>query len=105
MTYGLKIWNPSGVEVLNLTNNTGLIVAQYNYGPFSSSGNFQYIETNDSFLGCTAFSIIVRSRMFTQVNATVVGNQVITRISCVSSGGSELLTTYVATYVIDPGSL
>jgi hypothetical protein len=105
MTYGLKVWNSAGVEVLNLANNTGLIIAQFNYGPLTTSGGYQYIVTNNDFVGCTAFTVPTRTRMFTNSNATIVGNQLITRIQCTADGSGGATATYVAVYVIDPGSL
>ena len=105
MTYGLKIFNSSGVETLNLSSNTGLIVAQYNYGPLTATGGYLYTATNANFANCYAIAIPTATRMFTDVYAEITGTTLNVFIQTTADGSGNPTDTYVAVYVINKGSL
>lgn len=105
MTYGLKIFDSSGVEVLDLSNNTGLIVGQYNYGPFTSTGDYSYSVTNANFANCYALALPTVARMFTDIYATISGTTLNVYIHTTSDNSGNPTDTYVTVYVIDKGSL
>lgn len=105
MPYGLQVFNASGTEVLNLSNNTGLIVGQYNYGPFTATGGYSYSVTNPSFANCYALALPTIARMFTDIYATITGTTLNIYIYTTSDGSGSATDTYVTVYVIDKGSL
>lgn len=105
MSFGLKIFNSSGTEVLNLSNSTGLIIAQYNYGPFTSTGDYTYSVTDSRFVNCYAIALPTMARMFTDVYASISGTTLTTYIHTTSDASGNPTNTYVAVYVIDKGSL
>lgn len=104
MAYGLKINDSSGNEVLTLANSTGLIIAQYNYGPFTATGDYFYNETNANFINCQALIIPTRTRMLTNVSTSFSGTTLNVYIHTTAAGNSPF-DTYVAIYVIDKGAL
>lgn len=105
MSYGLQIFNSSGVETLNLSNNTGLIVAQYNYGPFTTTGDYSYTVTNSNFSNCYAIALPTMARMFTDVYSAISGTTLTTYIHTTDDGSGNPTDTYVTVYVINKGSL
>jgi hypothetical protein len=105
MTYGLKIFNSSGVETLNLSNNTGLIVAQYNYGPLTATGGYLYTVTNANFANCYAIALPAMARMFTDVYAEITGTTLNVFIQTTADGSANPRDTYIAVYIINKGSL
>jgi len=105
MSYGLKIFNSGGIETVNLTSNTGLIIAQYNYGPLIGTNDFLYSVTDSRFVNCYAIAVPTASRMFTSVFTSFSGTTLNTYIHTTADNSGNPTDTYVSVCVIDKGSL